>query len=110
MLTIPAAGVRVASQLEDAESLTNKTIAAFAEIKKTMMAIRTETGVAQYAGQDSLMRLQEGEAQLVKAMSNLMRVHQGLRREFITETDGLDLPGRCPSTGIGSSGEISRSA
>ena len=96
MLTIPAAGPRVARELEIAERLTNDTIASYADIKKTMMAIRRDTEVPQYAGQDTLMRLQKAEQCLVDAMTNLARVHKGLREEFIEVTSGPEII-KCPA-------------
>ncbi len=100
MLTIPSAGLRFARELEEAEKLTNKTIASYAAIKQTMMATRLETEVPQYAAQDTLMRLQEAEQSLVKAMGQLARVHSGLRKEFIDVTNGPEVPGRCPASGV----------
>lgn len=99
MLTIPAAGTRFARELEDAEMLTNQAIAAYAKIKQTMVAVRLDTDLPQYAGQESLMRLQKGETLLVEAMSNLARVHAGLRKDFIRETASPDMPGHCPTRG-----------
>ncbi len=96
MLTIEAAGARVASDLEDAERLTNESLRALARLQLSMLNVRLDTELPQYQGQLAVVRLQEAQKQMVDAMSNLTKVHKSMREDYLKITGLPDAPGRCP--------------
>jgi len=100
MLTIEAAGARVAQDLEDAERLTNESLRVLARLQLSMMNLRLDTDLPQYQGQTAVIRLQEAQKQMVDAMSNLTRVHKSMRDDFTKITSLPDEPGRCPANGL----------
>ncbi|MCL6252264.1 hypothetical protein M3P36_14575 [Altererythrobacter sp. KTW20L] len=100
MLTVEAAGARVARDLEEAERFTNESLRALARLNVSMMNVRLDTDLPQYQGQTAVIRLQEAQKQMVDAMSNLTRVHKSLRDDFTRITGLPDTPKRCPTQGI----------
>ncbi len=100
MLTVEAAGVRIAHELEDAERLTNECLRAYAKLQQSMMNVRLETELPQYQGHTAVMRLQEAQKHQVDAMSQLVRVHTSMREDFIKVTGTVDRGGRCPTGGL----------
>lgn len=100
MLSVEAAGARVARDLEEAERFTNESLRALARLNVSMMNVRLDTELPQYQGQTAVIRLQEAQKQMVDAMSNLTRVHKSLRDDFTRITGLPDTPQRCPTEGI----------
>ncbi|WAT17934.1 hypothetical protein OZN62_13615 [Aurantiacibacter sp. MUD11] len=99
MLTVEAAGARVARDLEDAERMTNETLRAMSRLQMSMLNVRLDTDLPQYQGQIAVIRLQEAQKQMVDAMTNLTKVHKAMRDDFTKITGLPDEPGRCPVTG-----------
>ena len=106
MLTVEAAGVRIAADLEEAERLTNECIRAYARLQTSMMNVRLETELPQYQGQLAVVRLQEAQKNQVDAMSQLAKVHKSMREDYIKVTGLPDQGGRCPAPPSGSLQEV----
>lgn len=100
MLTIEAAGVRIAAELEDAERLTNECLRAYARLQQSMMNVRLETDLPQYQGHTAVMRLQEAQKHQVEAMGQLARLHKSMRDDFLTITGLPETFGRCPTKSL----------
>ncbi|RIV89218.1 hypothetical protein [Aurantiacibacter zhengii] len=111
MLTVETAGKRVATDLEDAERLTNETLRAMSRLQHSMLNVRLDTELPQYQGQMAIIRLQEAQKHLVDAMTNLTKMHKSLRDDFTKITGLPDEPGRCPvSRELGVADEVTIAA
>lgn len=100
MLTLEAASVRIADDLEEAERLTNECIRAYARLQQSMINIRLDTDLPQYQGQLAVVRLQEAQKNQVDAMSQLAKVHKSMREDYLKITGLPDEVGRCAVTRV----------
>lgn len=99
-LTVEAASVRVADDLENAERAANESLRAKARLLESMMITRLEADLPQYEGQIAVIRLQQAIANDVAAMGDLAKAHKSLRSDFIKITMIPDMPGVCPTGGL----------
>ena len=99
-LSIPIAAKRIASELDSAERLANETLRATAALQVSMMNLRIDGGVAPYESQMSVLRVQQAQAKIVEAQSELAKAHKTLRADFEKITMVPDTDARCPVRGL----------
>lgn len=97
-LTVEAAGVRVASDLEAAERQLNEALLSKAKLLQSLLMTRLDTGLPQYEGQIAIVRLQEAIKADIDSMNSLIRTHKSLRSNYLSVTGTADEPGRCPAS------------
>ena len=100
MLTVEAAGVRVAEDLEAAEAAVNEAMRRVARLQLSMMNTRLDTELAQYEGQTSVVRVSQANAALVDGMNHLAKAHKQMRADFLRVTAGPDDYERCPARNL----------
>ena len=96
MLTIEAAGTRVAQELEATETAINEALRCVARLQGAMINARMDTGLAQYEGQPALARVGQANSALMESMNHVLRAHKGVRADFERVSAGLEDGDRCP--------------
>lgn len=96
MLTIEAAGQRIAADLDDVENATNEAMRKLARLQVSMMNARLDSDLRPYDGQLAVMRVAEAQQQLVAVMSNLAKAHKSMRDDFTKIKMPTDDNDRCP--------------
>ena len=99
-LTIQAAGIRIAADLDAAERSANETLRHIAQLQMSMMNARNDTDLNPHDGQIAVVRVQQAATKLVEATSELAKAHKSMRAEFVEITGWPDVNGSCPTTGI----------
>lgn len=74
-ISMPAAQVRIARQIVDAETALNEALIRQSELFTTLVSVRSEVEVGKFTGQDALMRLTKSQQSLLTAGNDLARVH-----------------------------------
>ena len=99
-LSLQAAGVRIAEDLDVAEQSANECLRNLAKLQHSMMNARIDSDLAPYEGQAAVTRIQAAMANLVDAQGDIARAHAAMRKRFIELADIPDTNGRCPTAAI----------
>lgn len=77
-MPLPAAQMRIARDLREAEAALDDALIKQASLLVTMVSARRETESEPFAGQEALLRLAKSQQTLLSAGGDLARVHGGL--------------------------------
>ena len=99
-MSISAAAARLSRQLPEAEHSLDTALLASARLMETMVLARGADGVANFTGQNALLRLDRSQRALLESQNDMIRVHRALLDAGRQVKAIVDEPEACPQSAV----------
>ncbi|QDK33087.1 MULTISPECIES: hypothetical protein [Sphingomonadaceae] len=99
-MSISAAAARLSRQLPEAELSLDTALLASARLMETMVLARGADGVANFTGQNALLRLARSQRALLESQNDMIRVHRALLDAGRQVKAIVDEPEACPQSAV----------